>query len=488
MTGRIATVALALAGALCALVPAAHAAVRQHTTVVSITFDDGFASQMRAAPILKRYGVHATFYVNSELLNAANRLTFAQVRALEAAGNEIGGHTSDHTSLVSVDAAEGTRQICNDRVALTRITGRAPRSFAYPYGASNRATERLVEHCGYSSARIVGGLTCSACARAESLAPANRFHVKTSYSFVASTRLADAKSAIRQVARHGGGWVPLVFHEVCSRCSEMGVRPSELRSLLAWISRHRADGYVVRTVGDVVGGQALAVVSAPIHRGPYALVVNARLAQPGTAAGGGPDVGGDGVDTQEATRCWRRAGYGVSHATWTRRPVGIHGSMAETIAVTGYVSGDRKLIVRPDGGSCSVRVEDGVRYRLWVWYRATAPISLTAYVRNSAGRWRYWARSRAVRPSKGWSRLSLDLPPVPAGVANISFGATIAGNGRMTVDDFGIAVAPRAAASNVLGLGIGARSLVGILLLGVVLVPVAGAAAYDRVRRRPSAA
>ena len=134
MTSRVAAVALALAGALCSYLPAAQAAAPRHTTVVSITFDDGFASQMRATPILKHYGVHATFYVNSELLNAANRLTFAQVRALVAAGNEIGGHTSDHTSLISVDAAEGTRQVCNDRVALTQIIGRAPRSFAYPYG------------------------------------------------------------------------------------------------------------------------------------------------------------------------------------------------------------------------------------------------------------------------------------------------------------------------------------------------------------------
>jgi peptidoglycan/xylan/chitin deacetylase (PgdA/CDA1 family) len=487
VTSRVAAVALALVGALCSYLPAAQAAAPRHTTVVSITFDDGFASQMRATPILKHYGVHATFYVNSELLNAANRLTFAQVRALVAAGNEIGGHTSDHTSLISVDAAEGTRQVCNDRVALTQIIGRAPRSFAYPYGASNRATERLVEHCGYSSARIVGGLTCPRCARAESLTPARRFHVKTSYSFVESTRVADAKRAIQQVARHGGGWVPLVFHEVCNRCSAMAVRPGELRSLLAWISARRSHGFVVRTVGAVVGGPTLPVVRAPIHRGPYAQVANGRLAQPGTALGRGPDVGGDGVDTQEATRCWRRAGYGVSHVTWTRRPVGIRGSMAETIAVTGYVSGDRKLIVRPDGGSCSVRVQSGSTYRLWVWYRATTPISLTAYVRNSAGRWRYWAKSSAAGPSKGWSKLWFDLPPVPAGVGNISFGATIAGNGRMTVDNFGIAVAPRATASTVLGLGISTRSLVGSLLLGLVLVPVLGAAAYDRVRRRPPA-
>jgi hypothetical protein len=63
----------------------------------------------------------------------------------------------------------------------------------------------------------------------------------------------------------------------------------------------------------------------------------------------------------------------------------------------------------------------------------------------------------------------------------------IAGNGRMTVDNFGIAVAPRATASTALGLGISTRSLVGSALLGLVLLPVVGAAAYDRVRRRPPA-
>jgi peptidoglycan/xylan/chitin deacetylase (PgdA/CDA1 family) len=480
---RVVVLAFALVAALCGFACVARAATPQRATIVSITFDDGFASQLRAVPILRHYHARATFYLNSELLNGVSRLTFAQVRALEAAGMEIGGHTSDHTSLVTVDRAEARRQICNDRVALSHITGRAPRSFAYPYGASNRATERLVRTCGYSSARIVGGLTCPRCARAESLRPARRFHVRTSYSFVESTRVADAKRAIKRVARHGGGWVPLVFHEVCDHCSEMGVSPGGLRSLLAWISAHRSDGIVVRTVGAVVGGPTRRLVHAPIHAGPYALLLNSRLAQPGTAGGAGPDVGGDGVDMQEATRCWRRAGYGRSRVVWSRRPVGIDGSMAETVAVTGYVSGDRKLVVRPDGGSCSVRVLKGVGYRISVWYRSTMPISLAAYVRSSAGRWRFWTKSPAARPSRGWSRASFDLPPVPAGVGNISFGATLVGNGRMTVDNFGIAVAPRAGGQIAIGLGVSPRTLLGSLLFGLVLVPVVGAAAYDRVRR-----
>ena len=474
---------LVVLGALWALTPAAQAAPEQ--TVVSITFDDGFASQMRAVPLLERHGFRGTFYINSELLNGADRLTFAQVRGLSKRGHEIGGHTSDHTDLVTVDAEERARQICNDRVALAGITGRAPRSFAYPYGASDKATERIVARCGYTSARIVGGLTCAVCAQAESFPPADRYAARTSYSFVADTRVADAERAIARVAQNGGGWVPLVFHEVCDGCSEMGVRPRDLDALLTWIAARRSQGIVVRTVGAVVAGRAHALVRAPRHSGPYAQVANANLSSAGEAVSSRPGANGDGIDMEEVTRCWRRAGFGVSKATWTRGPVGIGRSMAETVTVSGYESGDRKLIVRPDGGSCSVRVMQGSRYRISVWYRSTAPISLTAYVRDSAGRWRFWMKSPPARPSQGWSRLWLDLPPVAGGVANVSFGASIAANGRMTVDNFGIAAAPRPAESpTALGLDLGSRSLVASALLALVGVPVMGAVVYDRIRRR----
>ena len=89
----------------------------------------------------------------------------------------------------------------------------------------------------------------------------------------------------------------------------------------------------------------------------------------------------------------------------------------------------------------------------------------------------------AARPSRGWSKASFDLPPVPAGVGNISFGATLVGNGRMTVDNFGIAIAPRAGGPIGIGIGVSPRTLLGSLLFGLVLAPVIGAVAYDRVRR-----
>jgi hypothetical protein len=175
----------------------------------------------------------------------------------------------------------------------------------------------------------------------------------------------------------------------------------------------------------------------------------------------------------------------VSHVSWTRGHVGINGSLAETAVVTGYESGDNKLIVRRDGGSCSILVRPGSTYTIAVSYRASTPVSLTTYTRTSAGRWVYWVTSPAARTSNGWSELSYTLPSVPAGATDISFGAAISGNGRMTLDNFRM-VETRAAAKSSGGIG-GSRALVGVLLM-LLLVPVLGAVAYDRVRRRRRAA
>ena len=79
---------------------------------------------------------------------------------------------------------------------------------------------------------------------------------------------------------------------------------------------------------------------------------------------------------------------------------------------------------------------------------------------------------RGVSPAPG---------PVPEGVGNISFGATIAGNRRMTIDDFGVAVGRRPTTARTTALG--SRAFAATILSGFVFLPVAGAALYDRVRR-----
>jgi len=186
----IVPLAIVLVGA--GLLVASHArAATRPTVVVSITVDDGFETAWSALPELHKYGMHATFYVNSGKLNQPGRLTTAQVRQLAAAGNEIGGHSVTHPNLANLDAAEARRQICNDRVAIAGILGTAPTDFAYPYGAYTPATEAIVAACGYNSAREVGGIASQSCGPtcpyAESIPPTNPYAIRTGVSVIPTT-------------------------------------------------------------------------------------------------------------------------------------------------------------------------------------------------------------------------------------------------------------------------------------------------------------
>ena len=126
-------------------------------TIVSLTFDDGRASQYTMRPLLASHGMNATFYViSNEPDVSTNYLTWQQIHELASDGNEIGGHTLDHYDLTTLDATEAKHQICGDRDALI-AHGFSPVSFAYPYGASTPELEQIVAACGYSSARATWG-------------------------------------------------------------------------------------------------------------------------------------------------------------------------------------------------------------------------------------------------------------------------------------------------------------------------------------------
>ena len=127
--------------------------------VVSLTWDDGRASQTGSLAIQAKYGYPATYYINSAEIGAGpGKLTKGQLDVIAASGgNEIGGHTDHHVDLTSLPPAQVTSEICNDRSRLVGWYGAAAgRSFAYPFGAVNSTAKAAVQGCGYQSARGVG--------------------------------------------------------------------------------------------------------------------------------------------------------------------------------------------------------------------------------------------------------------------------------------------------------------------------------------------
>ena len=113
-----------------------------------ITVDDGWWDGYSYAwPIIHDYGFHATYFVISSRIDQSGFLTSAELRELQAGGNEIGNHTDRHVSLQSVNLATAKAEVdhASDKIAL--ITGQRPMSLAYPMGGTNSVARQAVNEC-----------------------------------------------------------------------------------------------------------------------------------------------------------------------------------------------------------------------------------------------------------------------------------------------------------------------------------------------------
>lgn len=229
----------------------------QPLTVVSLTFDDGYSSQVPAARVLAEAGLGATFFVNSGLLGTRPYAETTWVSELVDLGHEVGGHTTGHLDLVELGPARRRAVVCQDRRAL-QLAGAPVTSFAYPYGSYDPGVVAAVQACGYSSARAASGLrsgdgSCSDCPTTESLAPLDhRFNVRTPSTVRADDTVEDLARLVEDAERTGG-WLPLVFHRVCDGCAEESVSLEVLEELARWLG-DRPPSTVVLEVGEVTAG------------------------------------------------------------------------------------------------------------------------------------------------------------------------------------------------------------------------------------------
>lgn len=237
-----------------------HSAHAGATTFVSLTFDDGSASQYSTRPVLASHGMAGTFYINSAMVGTSSYyMTWPQIHDLDTAGNEIGGHTLHHTDLTSVNTTTATHEVCDDRSALIAQGFSPVSSFAYPYAATNATAEQIVQNCGYATGRGVGSINsitvCKTCPYAETLPPDDSYDLRTPEPADRNTTLSNLQTYVTNAETHGGGWVILVFHGICdnSCAGTSSLSPSVFGSFLDWLQPRTALGTTVRTVGETTG-------------------------------------------------------------------------------------------------------------------------------------------------------------------------------------------------------------------------------------------
>jgi peptidoglycan/xylan/chitin deacetylase (PgdA/CDA1 family) len=128
---------------------------------VMITFDDGWKNQFQyAAPLLKKYGFVATFFVNPQLIGRGSAyMTREMLVALEADGNDIESHTWTHAALIrrsSESQLEFQKRIMRQMTLadawIAKVVGRKPVALCYPFGYYDLEAVSRAKAAGYTLA------------------------------------------------------------------------------------------------------------------------------------------------------------------------------------------------------------------------------------------------------------------------------------------------------------------------------------------------
>jgi len=242
---------------------------------VSLTWDDQYENQwLYLRPLLLSHNMQATLYVITDDTNHGYSccMTYDQLRTMQAEGNDIGGHGVLHLNLTdpSTTRAQKVADVCGSRTDLINNGITDPQSFAYPFGAFNADAETIVRQCGYLSSRAAGGISSSNTTPGppwvETIPPADPYAIRAiDVDANADKQLSDMEDFVTAAAIHGGGWLPMVFHQICdtgasdfSTCmSQIGVRDTVMDQFMTWLQNAGQPGgapagVTVKTVAQVV--------------------------------------------------------------------------------------------------------------------------------------------------------------------------------------------------------------------------------------------
>jgi peptidoglycan/xylan/chitin deacetylase (PgdA/CDA1 family) len=119
-----------------------------------MSYDDGSEHDRRLVDIFNRYGIRASFHLNSEKLGRAHHVRPGEVRSLYR-GHEVSCHSVSHPDLTRLSDDAVRWEIGRDRQVLEQLTGGPVRGLAYPFGAYDRRVMALLPELGIEYARTV---------------------------------------------------------------------------------------------------------------------------------------------------------------------------------------------------------------------------------------------------------------------------------------------------------------------------------------------
>ncbi len=118
-----------------------------------LSWDDGHPDDRRVAERMAAHGLRGTFFVPLRNVEGRPVMAMSELRALNAAGFEIGAHGVDHRRLHMLPAAEMQRQLAEGRARLEDMLGQPVLGLCYPGGRHNAAIRAAAAATGYRYGR-----------------------------------------------------------------------------------------------------------------------------------------------------------------------------------------------------------------------------------------------------------------------------------------------------------------------------------------------
>ena len=119
---------------------------------ITMSYDDGLASDKRLVDIFNKYGFKGTFHLNNRYDSEDAPISADEAKKLYEE-HEISCHGELHVNPLSVSPANLVTEYMNNRKCLEEIAGYPMRGCSYAYGGYNASVIETLKSCGMEYAR-----------------------------------------------------------------------------------------------------------------------------------------------------------------------------------------------------------------------------------------------------------------------------------------------------------------------------------------------
>ena len=126
---------------------------------LTLSYDDAVEQDIRLIEILDKYGIKATFNINTGCFSEEGKVfpagtihrRMSKSRAIELyknSGHEVAVHAYSHPWLETLPASEVAYEILEDRKNIEEMFGTIARGMAYPYGTTSDTVVEVLKNSG----------------------------------------------------------------------------------------------------------------------------------------------------------------------------------------------------------------------------------------------------------------------------------------------------------------------------------------------------